>query len=156
MRFEVETESPDATLHFGRALGGLLEGGDVIGLAGELGAGKTQLVRGLATALDIAPHVIYSPSFTLIAEHDGRLRLNHIDLFRLGDSVSPADEAEIGLSDYLAPTGVTTVEWYRKLGDRVWTLEIEIEIRDGDRRTIRLEAESERGRKILEALRKSG
>src|SRR5260221_13383063 len=111
----VETRSPEETFRFGAALGRLLRGGEVIGLSGDLGAGKTQLVRGLAQGLDIASDLIYSPSFTLVAEHEGRLRLNHIDLFRLGEHVERQDEDEIVLGDYLSPSGVTAVEWYEKL-----------------------------------------
>lgn len=155
MRRAIETSSAEETLRLGTALGRLLRGGEVIGLAGELGAGKTQLVRGLARGLDLPPDVIYSPSFTLVAEHEGRMRLNHLDLFRLGEHVEPTDEEEIGLSDYLAPSGVTAIEWHEKLRRpaAAWTLLIEMAIDEGDRRTVRLAAEGERGREILRALR---
>ena len=156
MRLRIESRSADQTLRIGTALGRLLRGGDVVGIAGDLGAGKTQLVRGVARGLDLEPDVIYSPSFTLVAEHGGRLRLNHIDLFRLGDHVERSEEQEIGLEEYLAPGGVTAIEWYRKL-DRpraAWTLEIDIEAGEGDRRTIRFEGQDGRGREILEALAK--
>jgi tRNA threonylcarbamoyladenosine biosynthesis protein TsaE len=154
MRLRIESRSAAETLRIGTALGRLLRGGEVVGIAGDLGAGKTQLVRGLALGLDLEPDVIYSPSFTLVAEHEGRLRLNHIDLFRLGERVEPSEEQEIGLEEYLAPSGVTAIEWYRKL-DRpsaAWTLEIDIEAAEGDRRTIRFEGQDGRGREILEAL----
>ncbi len=157
MRLEVESRSAADTLRIGEALGRLLEEGDVLGLSGDLGAGKTELVRGLARGLDIDPDVIYSPSFTLVAEHEGRLRLHHIDLFRLGEPVSLQEEEEIGLSDYLSPSGVTAVEWHRKLPARVgaWTLEIEIAVGDGDRRSLRLEGEGARAVAILEGLGRS-
>ena len=140
MFLEIESTSPEETTRLGLAIGRLLRGGEVIGISGELGAGKTQLVRGLAGGLDLAPEVIYSPSFTLVAEHEGRLRLNHIDLFRLGDPVETTDREEIGLAEYLAPSGVTAVEWHRKLRDcaDTWTLEIDIEPGEGNRRAIRL------------------
>jgi tRNA threonylcarbamoyladenosine biosynthesis protein TsaE len=156
MRLRIESGSAAQTLRIGTALGRLLRGGDVVGIAGDLGAGKTQLVRGLARGLDLEPDVIYSPSFTLVAEHEGRLRLNHIDLFRLGEHVERSEEQEIGLEEYLAPSGVTAIEWHRKL-DRpraAWTLEVDIEAGEGDRRTIRLEGQEPRGREILEALSK--
>lgn len=153
---ELESGSPEETLRLGRILGQGLRAGDVLGIDGDLGAGKTQLVRGLAGGLDIDPDVVYSPSFTLVAEHDGRLRLNHIDLFRLGEPVARADEDEIGLGDYLDPAGVTAIEWYRKLGERsgTWSLEIEIEIGQGNERTIRLSARTPRGKEILDELRR--
>ena len=154
MRRTIESASPAETHRVGAALGRLLRGGDVIGLSGDLGAGKTQLVRGLAEGLDLPADVIYSPSFTLVAEHEGRVRLNHIDLFRLGEPVEERDEEEIGLGDYLSPSGVTAVEWHEKLAGaaRRLTLEIAITVGDGDRRTIVLAAENERGREILTGL----
>jgi tRNA threonylcarbamoyladenosine biosynthesis protein TsaE len=157
MRRTVETRSPDETFRLGAALGRLLSGGEVIGLSGDLGAGKTQLVRGLAEGLDLPPGVIYSPSFTLVAEHEGRLRLNHIDLFRLGEQVEESDEDEIGLADYLSPSGVTAVEWHEKLSRPAgeWTLRIAIAVGEGDRRTIQFDAESERGREIVTELREA-
>jgi tRNA threonylcarbamoyladenosine biosynthesis protein TsaE len=157
MRLEVESHSAADTLRFGEALGRLLGPGDVLGLSGDLGAGKTELVRGLARGLDIDPDVIYSPTFTLVAEHEGRLRLNHIDLFRLGEPLSLQEEEEIGLTDYLSPTGVTAVEWHRKLRAPAgsWTLEVEIGLGDGDRRSLRLEGEGPRAAAILGTLERS-
>ncbi|HSD10239.1 MAG TPA: tRNA (adenosine(37)-N6)-threonylcarbamoyltransferase complex ATPase subunit type 1 TsaE, partial [Candidatus Binatia bacterium] len=104
MRLRLESRSVAETLRTGEAVGRLLRGGEVVGIAGDLGAGKTELVRGLARGLDLEPDVIYSPSFTLVAEHEGRLRLNHIDLFRLGEHVEPSEEREIGLEEYLDPS----------------------------------------------------
>ena len=156
MRRTFETSSPDETFRLGAALGRALAGGEVIGLAGDLGAGKTQLVRGLARGLDIDPALIYSPSFTLVAEHEGRLRLNHIDLFRLDEPVAASDEEEIGLAEYLTTSGITAVEWHRKL-DRpasTWALEVDIEVGEGSRRTIRLSPASPRGQELVGELRR--
>jgi tRNA threonylcarbamoyladenosine biosynthesis protein TsaE len=155
MRRTIETASAEETTRLGAALGRTLRGGEVIGLSGDLGAGKTQLVRGLAEGLDLPPDVIYSPSFTLVAEHEGRLRLNHIDLFRLGEPVEERDEEEIGLGDYLSPSGVTAIEWHEKLSgaaSRALTLAISIATGEDDGRTIELVAASERGREILTEL----
>jgi tRNA threonylcarbamoyladenosine biosynthesis protein TsaE len=154
MRLELESRSPEQTLAIGRAIGRRLSGGEVLGIAGDLGAGKTQLVRGLAQGLDIDPEVIYSPSFTLVAEHEGRLRLNHIDLFRLDEPLKPNDEEEIGLVDYLATDGVTAIEWYGKLGlpGDAWFLQIEIQVGEAERRTISLRGEDEAARAILSDL----
>jgi tRNA threonylcarbamoyladenosine biosynthesis protein TsaE len=154
MELELESLSPEQTLAIGRAIGRRLSGGEVLGIEGDLGAGKTQLVRGLAQGLDIDPEVIYSPSFTLVAEHEGRLRLNHIDLFRLGEPVQPSEEEGIGLVDYLATEGVTAIEWYRKLAlpKGTWCLEIEIEACGDDRRKISVRGEGEAARAILAGL----
>jgi tRNA threonylcarbamoyladenosine biosynthesis protein TsaE len=154
MLLRVESRSAADTRRIGEIVGRHLQNGDVLGLSGELGAGKTELVRGLARGLDIDPDVIYSPSFTLVAEHEGRLRLNHIDLFRLGEPVSSQEEEEIGLTDYLSPVGVTAVEWHRKLGSiRVaWALQADFVIDDGDRRTVVFEGRGVRAEAILGAL----
>jgi len=156
MRLEIETADPDETARLGEAIGRLARAGDVVGISGDLGAGKTQLVRGLARGLDIDPALIYSPSFTLVAEHEGRLRLNHIDLFRLDEPVAASDEEEIGLAEYLTTSGITAVEWHRKL-DRpasTWALEIDIEVGEGSRRTIRLSPASPRGQELVGELRR--
>jgi tRNA threonylcarbamoyladenosine biosynthesis protein TsaE len=154
MRLTIDSGSPQETLAIGQALGRLLVGGEVIGIAGELGAGKTQLVRGLAQGLDIDRDVVYSPSFTLVAEHEGRLRLNHIDLFRLAEPVSRGDEEEIGLVEYLSPRGVTAIEWHRKLDvpSDAWTLEIDLAAHEGERRTIAFSTKSPHGRALVEGL----
>jgi tRNA threonylcarbamoyladenosine biosynthesis protein TsaE len=156
MRLRIESRSVAETLRIGAAIGKRLRGGEVVGIAGDLGAGKTELVRGLARGLDLDPDVIYSPSFTIVAEHEGRLLLNHIDLFRLGEHVDLGEEREIGLEDYLAPSGVTVIEWYRRLDGpkKTWTLEVDIEVEEGCARTICFEAEATRGREILDALTK--
>ena len=154
MFLSVESHSAADTQRIGEILGRQLQEGDVLGLSGDLGAGKTELVRGLARGLDIDPDVIYSPSFTLVAEHEGRLRLNHIDLFRLGEPVSSQEEEEIGLTEYLSPVGVTAVEWHRKLRSApvAWTLEANFAIGGGDRRTVGFEGRGARGEAILGAL----
>ena len=103
------SHSPEETLALGEQWGTEAKSGWVIGLSGDLGAGKTQLVKGLARGLGIVAR-IQSPTFALVNEyHDGRLPLAHLDLYRL-------DTAEqiigAGLEDYLVrPPGVAVVEW---------------------------------------------
>jgi tRNA threonylcarbamoyladenosine biosynthesis protein TsaE len=85
----------------------------VIALLGELGAGKTTLVHGLAAALGIAGPVP-SPTFVLVREYEGRVRLVHVDAYRLAD----ADEAlAIGLDEHLPGDGVTAVEWAERVAE---------------------------------------
>ena len=108
----VETRSLEETLEFGGRLARELRRGDVIALSGELGAGKTALVKGIARGLGIAVEVT-SPTFTLIHEYSGgRLALYHIDLYRI-DSVPQA--LAIGIEDYLNGTGVTVIEWAERI-----------------------------------------
>jgi tRNA threonylcarbamoyladenosine biosynthesis protein TsaE len=91
-----------------------LPAGSVVGLSGELGAGKTCFVRGLAHGLGVDPDRVRSPSFTLINEYlGGRLPLYHIDLYRLG----PADMDTLALWEYLDGDGLCAVEWFERLGE---------------------------------------
>src|SRR5580698_446032 len=109
---QVETRSVAETLEFGGRLARELQRGDVIALSGELGAGKTALVKGIAHGLGITMDVT-SPTFTLIHEYvGGRLPLFHVDLYRL-DTVSQA--LAVGIEDYLNGPGVTVIEWAERI-----------------------------------------
>jgi tRNA threonylcarbamoyladenosine biosynthesis protein TsaE len=102
------SHSPADTLALGEAWGQAVEPGTLIGLQGDLGAGKTQLVKGLARGLRIAARVV-SPTFALINVYsDGRLPLAHLDLYRL-ETTQQIRAA--GLEEYLSPQGVTVIEW---------------------------------------------
>jgi tRNA threonylcarbamoyladenosine biosynthesis protein TsaE len=108
----VETRSAEETIGFGERLAATLQRGDVVALSGELGAGKTALVKGIARGLGVSQDVT-SPTFTLIHEYTGgRLRLFHIDLYRL-DSAQQA--LAIGIEDYLNGDGITVIEWAEKI-----------------------------------------
>jgi tRNA threonylcarbamoyladenosine biosynthesis protein TsaE len=106
------SHSPAETESLGEAWGREAERGLVIGLSGELGAGKTQLVKGLARGLGIAVRV-HSPTFALVHLYPGgRLDLFHLDLYRLD---TPEQIFAAGLGEYLEPAGVTVIEWAEKL-----------------------------------------
>ena len=110
----LSTHSEEETRAFGARLGRQLVGGELIGLCGELGAGKTCLARGLAEGLGVAPHKVRSPSFTLVNEYSGgRLPLYHIDLYRL----AATDADRMALREYLYGDGVCVVEWFERLGE---------------------------------------
>jgi tRNA threonylcarbamoyladenosine biosynthesis protein TsaE len=102
-----------ATLALGRRLGAAARPGDVLALVGELGAGKTTLVHGLAEALGVTGPVP-SPTFVLVREHEGRLRLVHVDAYRLADS---NEALAIGLDEHLPGEGLTAVEWAERVAD---------------------------------------
>ncbi len=104
-----ETTSPEATLALGAALGRCLVGGLTIGLVGPLGAGKTQLVKGIASgnAVDDVRKVT-SPTFTLVHEYPGRLRLYHADVYRLRGA---QDLIALGFEELIRPDTVVVVEW---------------------------------------------
>ncbi|HNQ88302.1 MAG TPA: tRNA (adenosine(37)-N6)-threonylcarbamoyltransferase complex ATPase subunit type 1 TsaE [Verrucomicrobiota bacterium] len=104
------SHSPEETLAIGEAWGRIAHPGWLIGLSGDLGSGKTHLVKGIARGLGIATRVL-SPTFVLVCEYlEGRLPLYHLDLYRL----ETADQiVSAGLDAYLEPTrGVTVVEWF--------------------------------------------
>lgn len=102
------THSPEETRALGRTLAQALQGGAVVAFTGDLGAGKTAFVSGMAEGLGIEERVT-SPTFTIVNEYEGgRLPLFHFDMYRLGS----ADELfHIGWEDYLARNGVCAVEW---------------------------------------------
>jgi tRNA threonylcarbamoyladenosine biosynthesis protein TsaE len=102
------SHSPADTAALGEQWGRAAESGLVIGLCGDLGAGKTQLVKGLACGLGIATRV-HSPTFALVNIYDGgRLSLFHLDLYRLD---TREQILAAGLEEYLKPAGVTVIEW---------------------------------------------
>jgi tRNA threonylcarbamoyladenosine biosynthesis protein TsaE len=113
-RLEFLTASEEETRALGRRLASSLRGGERIGLAGELGAGKTCLVRGIAEGLHIRPELVRSPSFTLLVSYEGgRLPLHHIDLFRLVPG-----KADLGeLREILYGSGVCAIEWFDRLAE---------------------------------------
>jgi len=131
------SHSPQETFLLGRRLADELRPGDVLALAGDLGAGKTEFTKGLAAGLGINAAVT-SPTFTLIHEHSGgRLPLYHIDLYRLE---SEAEALGIGLDDYLDNDGVTVIEWADKFADLMpqgarW---VRFKIGEGEMREIKL------------------
>jgi len=110
MRIDIRTVTADDTRAAGHALAPLLRPGDALALTGELGAGKTTFVQGLAAGLGFAGHVV-SPTFTLVREYEGRMRIHHVDVYRL-ERVQ--DVLDLGLDEAIAEGGVVLVEW----GDR--------------------------------------
>src|SRR5271169_5425663 len=107
----IETSSARETKAWGRRLGSMLEGGELLGFTGELGAGKTCFIKGLARGLNLREEDILSPTFTMIQEHRGRLHFYHIDLYRLEE----AGLDDLGLREYLFTSGVAAVEWFERL-----------------------------------------
>jgi len=106
------SHSPAETEVLGESWGRAAQRGWVFALSGDLGAGKTALVRGLARGLGFAGRV-HSPTFTLVNEYlGGRLPLFHLDLYRLE---TPAALASAGLEDFLPGDGVTVIEWAERL-----------------------------------------
>ena len=134
------SHNPAKTESLGESWGRAAQHGWVIGLTGDLGAGKTQLVKGLARGLGITARV-HSPTFTLVNEYaGGRLKLFHLDLYRLESS---AQILAAGLEEFLQPDGVAVIEWAERLEDGKW------ETKDGKIKKVKIEITGESERKIV-------
>ncbi len=153
MRVTIATTSTNDTLALGERLGKLLRPGDVVALYGELGAGKTVLTKGIARGLGVEGDV-HSPTFTLIHEHPGPIRLYHVDLYRIeGD----AEVESTGVQEYLEADGVTVIEWAGKMramlpADRI---DVTLRVAGEDRREIVFESSSARMESVIEELAQS-
>jgi tRNA threonylcarbamoyladenosine biosynthesis protein TsaE len=114
MDFEFISRSADETIEFGRKLGSRLRGGEIVGLIGPLGSGKTHLIKGIASGADAkrAQRDVTSPTFVIINEYRGRLGIYHIDAYRLN---SPAEFEALGFDDYCRPDCVVLIEWADKI-----------------------------------------
>ena len=112
---EITSYNQSETFDLGEDLGRELSGGEIILLNGPLGAGKTMLVKGIASALGIDQEDVTSPSFTLVNPHPGRLLLYHIDLYRLDEGATAAHAVDLDeiLTDENA---VVIIEWAERLG----------------------------------------
>ena len=139
----------------GEALGSRLGPGDVVALFGELGSGKTTLAKGIARGAGVGEEV-FSPSFTLIHEHRGRVQspskgrvpFYHIDLYRL---TGAEDIEQLGLEEYLYGQGIVVIEWADRARGLLHAERIDIgmDFAGDDRRAIQISGTSERMQKIV-------
>jgi tRNA threonylcarbamoyladenosine biosynthesis protein TsaE len=132
--FQISSQAQST--QFGKILAGVLEPGDVVGLCGDLGAGKTFVAGAVAHALGVPEDTaVTSPTFTLIKEYQGRMPIYHMDLYRLGG----VDELyDLGLWEYYDGPGVSLVEWSDRF-DELWpdrALVLNIELLQGEKRLI--------------------
>ena len=127
---EIITHSPEETRALGERLAGAIGPGTVVAFTGDLGAGKTAFISGMARGLGIEERVT-SPTFTIVNEYEGgRLPLFHFDMYRLGS----ADELfDIGWEDYLARGGVCAVEWSENVAEALEADCLRVDIRRGER-----------------------
>jgi len=102
------SSSPEETRALGEALGRVLQEGDFVGLVGELGAGKTELARGIARGVGLREEDVTSPTFAIVHQHHGRIRLTHADLYRLSGS---QELDGTGFHELRDGPGATLVEW---------------------------------------------
>jgi tRNA threonylcarbamoyladenosine biosynthesis protein TsaE len=139
---QTETES------FGHAMGKSVAGGEVLALIGELGAGKTALVKGIATGLGASTDSVSSPTFILIHEYQGRLPLVHVDLYRLR---TETEAHHIGLPDYFTERSIVAIEWADRFPgllppDR---LELRLSHRTPESRALQVQAHGPHAQKLL-------
>jgi tRNA threonylcarbamoyladenosine biosynthesis protein TsaE len=150
-RVRITAPAVETTLALGERIGRVASAGDLICLWGELGAGKTQLTKGIARGLGI-DDTVNSPTFVLMSEYAGRLPLFHVDLYRLADA---SDALAGGVVDDRQATGVTVVEWPDRMRELLpaTRLDVAIEGTGDDERQISLIARDRRYRRFLEAVR---
>ena len=133
---ELLSNSEADTEAIGRAIGLAGAGGNVIGLVGQLGAGKTRLVKGIALGLEVIENSkVKSPTFVIVREHSGRLRLFHVDAYRLSGS---AELWALGLEEMLNQGGLAVVEWAERVAEAL----------PADRLTVKLHIAGANSRRI--------
>jgi tRNA threonylcarbamoyladenosine biosynthesis protein TsaE len=136
MRIELQTATAERTRDVGAAIAGLLQSRDTVLLTGDLGAGKTTLVQGVAMGLGVEDHVA-SPTFTLVKEYGGRLDVAHVDIYRL-ERVQ--DVVDLGLDELGGPDRVLLVEWGDAVQDLLPEDRLRVELTTGsdddDRRIV--------------------
>ena len=145
---ELISDSTGKTKLIGKYIGEVLKAKDVLALFGELGAGKTVFIQGLALGLGISD-IPVSPSFVIINEYQGKIPLYHVDLYRLSEG---RDIEELGIEEYFEKSGVTVIEWAERAREFLpeTSINIEIDILDESKRKIRISGEDiERFKKIL-------
>ncbi len=140
MGFDIISNSPEETIELGRRIGSQLKGGEVIGICGLLGSGKTHLIKGIAAGAGAEDSKrVNSPTFVIVNEYAGRLDIYHIDAYRLN---SIAEFEMIGFDEYCRPQSVVLIEWADKIESALQAIDyIRIELQHGGetRRKIRIQ-----------------
>lgn len=132
---EFITNSPEETEKLGVKLGTFLKPGDFVNLIGDLGAGKTLFVKGIASSLNISSREVTSPTFTLINEYTGTIPVFHFDVYRLEHQEELED---LGYEEYFFGEGVTLVEWGDQIPNYVPDERLEIVFHRIDEKTRKL------------------
>ena len=150
MQFSFSTKSHEETVHAGRSLGQVVEMGCVVGLIGDLGAGKTCFMKGVANGLNGVPETeVTSPTFTILQAYEGAVPLYHFDAYRL-EGVE--DLEDIGFEDYVYGQGVSFIEWADNISKAIpeERMLIEIELKGDENRLFKCSAEGEKHEAILD------
>lgn len=142
--------SAKETQRLGETLARHLHGGDILCLSGDLGSGKTTLIKGIAKGLRIAPAKVHSPTFVLMNAYEGRLPLYHFDLYRLQ---GVGEISSIGYEEFLHGDGVAVIEWAERLGELTpgEYLRIEMAHKGENGRLIKFSAIGEKYGRIMKA-----
>ena len=151
MLLRITTHGPEETQTLGRRLGEVMEGGELVLMSGDLGAGKTCMTQGIAWGLGVNEHA-RSPTFVLVSEYEGRLTLFHADLYRVDD---PLEAEDLGLDETYGNGGVCVVEWAEK-ADAIFPedhLRVNFTIAGPDERIVELRAGGEKHEALLGKLR---
>jgi len=146
------SNSAQQTIALGRKIGHSLKEGDVVGLIGELGTGKTWLTKGIALGLGVrSENTVTSPSFTLVNVYEGRVPIYHMDVYRLRHG---ADIVSAGLDEYFFMEGITILEWADRCLELLppHHLRVTISFVDEDKRDVILSGHSQRAIEIMEKL----
>lgn len=147
----LRTRSREETEALGERIGRASRPGDVIALWGELGSGKTTLVRGIARGLGIDEREVTSPTFVIVHEHEaGRLPLFHVDMYRLASD----DAVSTGWDEALRSGGVTAIEWPDRVETRLPAERLDVRLRwiEANEREVVLEPHGERAARLGEAV----
>ena len=139
MDFRIISNSPGDTIELGRKIGSQLKGGEVIAVCGQLGSGKTHLIKGVAAGAGAKDHRnVNSPTFVIVNEYAGRLDIYHIDAYRL-NSVSEFEM--LGFDDFCYPQSVVLIEWANKIESALQAIDyirIELEHTGENKRKIHI------------------
>ena len=123
-RIKIISNSYEGTLTFGAQFSKALQAGDIVCLYGDLGAGKTAFVKGMAKGLNLNPLAVHSPTFTLMNIYQGKVPLYHFDLYR----IRAEDLFGLGYEEFFYGKGITAVEWSERLEallpDKFWKVEL--------------------------------
>ena len=135
---EFLTKSSDETIALGKKIGAKLKPGDIVGFYGELGSGKTTMIKGVAIGFGVKEQdIVKSPSFIMVNEYKGRYPIYHIDLYRIKNA---EEILSIGFDEYLYGNGICLIEWAEKaekeLPDK--TIKIELEVVNLEKRKIKI------------------
>jgi tRNA threonylcarbamoyladenosine biosynthesis protein TsaE len=126
VKLSTNSKSPEETERFGQDLVRHLRRGDIVLLRGDLGTGKTTLVKGVARALGVDPRSVTSPTFVLMHYYEGRWPLYHFDLYRLED---PAAVESVEYDEFFYGDGLSLVEWPERLGARLPPNYVKVDLR---------------------------